>query len=77
MGHEQPTPKRTPGLIQSGTMYTLNELKARMGWKDSAFREACRNGLTTFRCGKRVYTRGEDVISYITKNAKNTPPGSP
>lgn len=76
MRHESSTPKHAPGVIQSDTLYTRTELKARMGWKDSAFRQACRQGLITFRCGKCVYARGEDVISYITKNATNTPPAS-
>ena len=66
MRSEQPTSKNAPGLIQNGTLYNRNEIKSRMGWKDSAFRQACRNGLKTHQRGKCVYVLGEDVIAYVT-----------
>ena len=67
--------KNAPGLIQNGTLYNRNEIKSRMGWKDSAFRRACRNGLKTFQRGKCVYVLGEDVIAYVTgKNESKHPP---
>ena len=66
MRPEQTTAKNAPGLIQNGTLYNRNEIKSRMRWKDSAFRQACRNGLKTHQRGKCVYVLGEDVIAYVT-----------
>ena len=74
MRSEQPTSKNAPGLIQNGTLYNRNEIKSRMGWKDSGFRRACRNGLKTFQRGKCVYVLGEDVIAYVTGKDKSKPP---
>ena len=69
--------KNAPGLIQNGTLYNRNEIKSRMGWKDSAFRQACRNGLKTHQRGKCVYVLGEDVIAYVTgKDEIKSPPHS-
>ena len=77
MRSEQPTSKNAPGLIQNGTLYNRNEIKSRMGWKDSAFRQACRNGLKTHQRGKCVYVLGEDVIAYVTgKDEIKSPPHS-
>ena len=75
MKPERPTSNNAPGVIQNGTLYTRNEIKSRMGWKDSAFRQACRRGLRTFQRGKCVYIRGEDVIAYVTgKDESESPP---
>lgn len=58
--------KSAPGFVERGILYTRNEVKSRMGWKDAGFREACRRGLKTFQRGKCVYVLGEDIITYIT-----------
>ena len=76
MKPERSTPKDAPGVIQNGTLYTRNEIKSRMGWKDSAFRQACRRGLRTFQRGKCVYIRGEDVIAYVTGKDESESPTS-
>ena len=65
MRHQNLLSMNAPGTIENGTLYNRNELKFRMGWKDSAFRQACRNGLKTHRRGKCVYVLGEDVIAYV------------
>lgn len=56
-----------PGVIVRDAFYRADEVKARMGWKDSAFRAACRSGLAIHRVGKRVYVTGVDLMAYITK----------
>ena len=56
-----------PGAIVSNAIYRADEAKARMGWKDAAFRAACRRGLKVHRVGKRAYVTGADLAEFITK----------
>lgn len=56
-----------PGAIIPDAIYRLDELKARMGWRDAAFRAAVRAGLKTHRSGKRLYVLGSDLIYFVTK----------
>ena len=65
----QSTRHYTPGEVNPSALYRADELKARMGWSDSALRSARRRGLKVRRDGKRAYILGEDVISYM----KNKP----
>jgi len=63
-----PTPSASaPGAIERNVVYRIDEVKRRMGWRDSAFRAACRNGLRVHRVGKRGYVAGLDLVAYITK----------
>ena len=57
-----------PGLIGRDALYRADELKARMGWKDAAFRAACRKGLKVYRVGKRAFVIGSDIIAFVTEN---------
>ncbi len=57
----------TVGSVHPTTLYRLDELKSRMGWRDAAFRAAVRAGLKTHRSGKRLYVLGSDVIDFVTK----------
>lgn len=57
----------TSGEILPGALYRIDEAKARMGWRNSAFRAACRAGLKTYRNGKRTYVLGSDVVAFITR----------
>lgn len=59
-------PSDTPGNIDPGQLYRADDALARAGWKYSAFTEAKRKGLKTYKSGRRVYVRGEDLISFIT-----------
>jgi hypothetical protein len=59
-------PQSVPGAIVSDAIYRADEAKARMGWKDAAFRAACRNGLKVHRVGKRAYVTGADLATFIT-----------
>jgi hypothetical protein len=67
---EKPTvghPQNAPGAIVPDAIYRLDELKARMGWRDAAFRAAVRAGLKTHRSGKRLYVLGSDLIAFVTR----------
>lgn len=56
-----------PSFIDPGHLYTLADVKARLGWRDAAFRAAVRAGLKTHRSGKRVFVLGSDVVAFLTK----------
>lgn len=63
-----PTYERgVPGAIIPDAIYRLDELKARMGWRDAAFRAAVRAGLKIYRSGKRTYVVGTDLVAFVTK----------
>lgn len=71
-------PRRyTPGEVRPNVLYRLDELKARMGWSDSALRAAKQRGLKVRRDGKRAYLMGEDVISYLKQQTDEQPASSP
>jgi len=57
----------TPGAIDPEVVYRADEAKLRMGWRDAAFRAAVQGGLKVHRVGKRLYVRGSDLVSYVTK----------
>jgi hypothetical protein len=59
-----------PGTISPGDVYRSDEAKARAGWRDSAFRAACRRGLKVHRCGKRTYVTGAALVAFITKQTE-------
>ena len=63
---DKPEP-RPNGSIVKDALYRLDELKARMGWRDAAFRAAVRAGLKIYRSGKRTYVLGTDLIAFVTK----------
>ena len=70
--HPQGPPQRPPepktvGAIVPDAIYRLDELKARMGWRDAAFRAAVRAGLKIYRSGKRIYVLGTDVVVFVTR----------
>ena len=62
----QPEPK-TVGAIVPDALYRIDELKARMGWRDAAFRAAVRAGLKVYRSGKRIYVLGSDLVAFVTR----------
>jgi hypothetical protein len=60
-------PPAVDGAIDPAALYRLDEVKARMGWRDAAFRAAVRAGLKTHRSGKRLYVLGSDLIAFVTR----------
>jgi hypothetical protein len=69
---EQLARHRSPGEVHPEVLYRVDEIKARMGWRDSSLRAARRRGLVVRRDGKRAYVLGEDVIAYIKRNDSRT-----
>jgi len=63
---ERPTVD-TAGSVDLDTLYRLDEAKARMGWRDAAFRAAVRAGLKVYRSGKRSFLLGSDLIAFVTR----------
>jgi len=61
-----PVPRRDfPGVISIHEIYTLREAKGRLGWSESAFREAKRRGLVVVASGKRRYLTGTAILAYL------------
>jgi hypothetical protein len=65
----QERPSSPPGIIHRDVVYRSDEFKARMGWKEAAFRSARRRGLKVHTIGKRVYVNGADAIAFVTGKA--------
>ncbi len=65
---EPPARQRSPGEVHPEVLYRVDEIKARMGWREASLRAARRRGLVVRRDGKRTYVLGEDVIAYIKRN---------
>lgn len=65
------TKKRTtPGEISGDSLYTLAEIKARLGLGVHAMRAARGKGLVVRRMGRRSYVLGRDIIAFIEAGAK-------
>ncbi len=58
-----------PGLIDAGSLYTLPEIKARLGLGKAALRTARRRGLVVRKIGRKGYVLGKDVMTYIERTA--------
>jgi hypothetical protein len=61
-----PARRSTVGVVRPGDLYRLDEVKARMGWRDAALIAARKAGLKTHKFGKRTYVLGRDVIALVT-----------
>ena len=60
--------KRRPqsaAFVSPTLLYRSDELKARLGWHDAAWRNAVRRGLRVRRNGRWAYVLGQDVINFI------------
>lgn len=56
------------GFIKPDELYTLDELKRRLGFRDAALRAARRQGLRVYRVHGRGFVLGADWIEYVTKS---------
>ena len=54
-----------PATISPDVLYRSDELKNRLGWQDSAWRRAVREGLTICKQGRWHYVLGSDVIRFF------------
>lgn len=62
--------KRAPAVIRSGEVYSLAELRRRLGWKEHAVRQARVNGLRLVVFGRAKYCLGSDVLEFFNRLAE-------
>ena len=55
------------GCISADQLYTLEEIRARLGLGLAALRTARRQGLKVRRIGRRGYVLGRDVMAYVER----------
>jgi len=58
------------GVINADSLYTLEEIRARMGLGKHALRTARRDGLIVKRIGRRGFVRGSDVLEWYDRKAQ-------
>jgi hypothetical protein len=58
----QPT---APGEIAGNAVYTLRELRQRLGLGKAALRQARKTGLRVRRAGIRSFVLGKDVVEWL------------
>lgn len=54
------------GVVRPDELYTVEELKRRLGISATTLRMARRNGLRVLYVHKRAYVHGRDWIDYVT-----------
>ncbi len=64
MRGSQKQPNTVAGEISADGMYTLAEIRARLGLGTYALREARRHGLPVRKIGRRSYVLGKDVLAF-------------
>lgn len=68
---KKPRPE-TPGTVEPGTLYALDEIKARLRWSLHSMRQARRNGLKVLYIGNRGFVLGGTVIDFIVKQGSES-----
>jgi hypothetical protein len=63
---------RKAGEINADSLYTLDEVQARLGLGKWAIRTARREGLVVKRIGRRGYVHGRDLIDWFQRTAKQS-----
>ena len=61
----------TPGTVEPDTLYTLDEIKARLRWSLHSMRQARRNGLKVLYVGGRGFVQGAAVIDFIVQRGSD------
>ncbi len=64
MSGSQRQPNAAAGEISADGMYTLSEIRVRLGLGTYALREARRRGLPVRKIGRRCYVLGKDLLDY-------------
>ncbi len=64
MSGSQKQPGAVSGEISADGMYTLAEIRARLGLGRYALREARRHGLPVRKIGRRSYVLGKDILAF-------------
>ena len=58
-------PAQVPGLIGASDLYTVGEIKRRLGISSWSMWRARRNGLKVYKIDRRSYVLGKDYIHYV------------
>lgn len=61
---------KKPGEINSGSLYTIDELNDRLGLGKAALRTARREGLIIKKIGRRSYCTGQAILDWFEHSAK-------
>ncbi len=64
------TTSEKPGLISADSLYTMEELSARLRLGRKSLWQARRKGLKVKRLGRRGYVLGRDVLEWFDKSAE-------
>ena len=56
---------KTPGQIGASDLYTIAELKRRLGLSSLAMWKARRSGLKVYKISRQRYVLGKDYIAYV------------
>jgi hypothetical protein len=60
-------PRRSPAVVRAGEVYSLAELRRRLGWQDHAVRQARVKGLRLVSFGHAKYALGSDVLKFFER----------
>lgn len=58
---------RSPAVVRAGEVYSLAELRRRLGWAEHAVRQARLAGLRLITFGRAKYVLGEDVLEFFKR----------
>ena len=68
--------KRAPAVVRAGEVYSLAELRRRLGWQEHAVRQARVNGLRLVVFGRAKYCLGSDVLKFFERLADRQAAGN-
>ncbi len=61
------TAKLAPAVIRAGEVYSLAELRRRLGWQEHAVRQARAAGLPLITFGRQKFCLGTDVLAFFQR----------
>jgi hypothetical protein len=64
------TKAKPPGSIGGSDLYTIDELRRRLGLSSWAMRRARRSGLKVYKIARVKYVLGRDYIAYVESTGK-------
>jgi hypothetical protein len=62
--------RRPPAVIRSGEVYTLAELRRRLGWAEHGVRQARIAGLRLVTFGRQKFVLGDDALEFFRRLAE-------
>ncbi len=65
------TKAKPPGSIGGSDLYTIDELKHRLGLSSWSLRRAQRKGLRVYKIARTKYVLGRDYIAYVESTGKH------